>query len=163
MAPDIGKPEPKHGAAPHKDTDAPADTSKKTTTSLSPATAPSSLCRTTSSPHQSVTDLYVATPGTAGLDISTNNTVKLSDCSDFCPPTGLYGHLKPGNHILVIGRSSTSITGLFVLPGVIDSDSVGEIMIMAWIPPATLCSPGREQYSPTHACPGSTPICTPDS
>ncbi|NWV72504.1 POK9 protein, partial [Malurus elegans] len=35
---------------------------------------------------------------------------------------------------LVLGRSSASMMGLFVLPGVIDADYTGEIMIMAYTP-----------------------------
>ncbi|NXX87372.1 POK9 protein, partial [Urocolius indicus] len=35
---------------------------------------------------------------------------------------------------LVIGRSSASMLGLFVLPGVIDADYTGNIMIMVYIP-----------------------------
>ncbi|NXM92594.1 POK9 protein, partial [Oenanthe oenanthe] len=71
-------------------------------------------------------------PGSAGLDISTNNTVTLSDSTVFCLPTRIYESLEPSYHALLIGRPSTSITGLLVLPGVIDADSVGEIKIMAW-------------------------------
>lgn len=65
-------------------------------------------------------------------DISTNNTVTLTHCSVFCLPTGVYGPLVPGYHALLIGRLSTLVTGLFGLPGVIDSYMVGEIKIMAW-------------------------------
>ncbi|TRZ05971.1 hypothetical protein HGM15179_021136, partial [Zosterops borbonicus] len=45
----------------------------------------------------------------------------------------IYGLLVFSYQALIIGRSSTLVTGLFVLPGVIDSDTAGEIKIMAWI------------------------------
>lgn len=40
----------------------------------------------------------------------------------------------PQKSALLTGRSSTTMSGLFVLPGVIDLDSVGEIQIMVWTP-----------------------------
>lgn len=49
-------------------------------------------------------------------------------------PTGITGPLPPNTQGLLLGRSSTTLSGLFVLPGVIDSDSNTEIQIMAWTP-----------------------------
>ncbi|KFP00418.1 hypothetical protein N300_13662, partial [Calypte anna] len=46
-------------------------------------------------------------------------------------PTGIYGpvyHENSAVGALLIGRSSTGIAGLIVLPGVIDADCTGEIM-----------------------------------
>ncbi|NWH90202.1 POK9 protein, partial [Aegithalos caudatus] len=69
-----------------------------------------------------------------GLDLATSITLTLLDSSVHLLPTGIFGPPGPQTSALLVGRSSTTILGLFVLPGVIDSDSVGEIKIMAWIP-----------------------------
>ena len=45
-------------------------------------------------------------------------------------PTGVWGHLLPGMVGLILGRSSITTKGIFVQPGVIDSDYQGEIKIM---------------------------------
>ncbi|NWR01987.1 POK9 protein, partial [Paradoxornis webbianus] len=70
--------------------------------------------------------------GSTGLDLATSITETLLDSSVHLLPTGIFGPLGPQISALLIGRSSTTLSGLFVLPGVIDSDSVGEIKIMAW-------------------------------
>lgn len=49
-------------------------------------------------------------------------------------PTGAFGAPGQRMHALLLGRASISLMGLFVLPGVVDSDSDHEIMIMAWTP-----------------------------
>lgn len=48
--------------------------------------------------------------------------------------TNVSGPLPPKTQGLLLGRSSVTLAGLFVLPGVIDADTVGEIKIMAWTP-----------------------------
>ncbi|RMB97206.1 hypothetical protein DUI87_26308 [Hirundo rustica rustica] len=61
------------------------------------------------------------------VTIMTTNPLKI--------PTGLIGPIiingQPVGGLL-LGRSSTTMLGLFVLPGVIDADYCGEIMIMAY-------------------------------
>ncbi|NXJ17742.1 POK9 protein, partial [Dicrurus megarhynchus] len=64
--------------------------------------------------------------GSAGVDLVTSTTVTLLDPSVRWLSTGTFGPL--------LGRSSVTLSGLFVLPGVIDSDFTGEIKIMAWMP-----------------------------
>ncbi|KFP26315.1 hypothetical protein N325_08464, partial [Colius striatus] len=52
-------------------------------------------------------------------------------------PTGVKGPVTIGGRAvgaLLLGRSSTTMLGLFVLPGVIDADYLGDIMIMAHTP-----------------------------
>ncbi|NWS83043.1 POK9 protein, partial [Toxostoma redivivum] len=70
--------------------------------------------------------------GSAGMDLATSVTVTLLDSSVHLLPTEIFGPPGPRKSALLIGKSSTNLAGLFVLPGVIDSDSVGEIKIMAW-------------------------------
>ncbi|NWQ97137.1 POK9 protein, partial [Burhinus bistriatus] len=72
--------------------------------------------------------------GSAGLDLATAHTVTLLDSSVHLLSTNISGPLPPRTQALLLGRSSTSLSGLFVLPGVIDSDSIDEIKIMAWTP-----------------------------
>ncbi|NXM78279.1 POK9 protein, partial [Serilophus lunatus] len=57
-------------------------------------------------------------------------------------PIGVRGpivHIKSKTGALWVGRSSTGLAGLVVLPGVIDADFMGEIQIMAYAiqPPLT--------------------------
>ncbi|KFV60195.1 hypothetical protein N341_07095, partial [Tyto alba] len=73
--------------------------------------------------------------GSAGLDLATSHTVTLLDSfSVHLLSTNISGPLPPKTQALLLGRSSTTLSGLFVLPGVIDSDSTDEIKIMAWTP-----------------------------
>ncbi|NXG62989.1 POK9 protein, partial [Hemiprocne comata] len=72
--------------------------------------------------------------GSACLDLATSCTVTILDSSVHLLPTGVVGPLPPATQALLLGRSSTTLTGLFVLPGVIDADSLLEIKIMAWTP-----------------------------
>lgn len=68
---------------------------------------------------------------TAGVDLATSAVLN---------PTGTYGPLGHGMAALLIGRSSTTLRGLFVLPGIIDTNYESEIKIMAWtpVPPCTV-------------------------
>lgn len=59
----------------------------------------------------------------------------------------MYGPLPAGFCALLIGRSSTSKAGLFVLPGVIDTDYTGEIKIMAWTPTPPCTIPAGERIA----------------
>ncbi|NWH93947.1 POK9 protein, partial [Aegithalos caudatus] len=72
--------------------------------------------------------------GSAGLDLATSVTVILLDSSVHLLPTGIFGPPRCQKSGLLLGRSSTALSGLFVLPRVIDSDSNDEIKIMAWTP-----------------------------
>ncbi|NXQ04692.1 POK9 protein, partial [Vidua macroura] len=72
--------------------------------------------------------------GSAGLDLATSITVMLLDSSAHLLPAGIFGPPGPQKSALLVGRSSTTLLGFFVLLEVIDSESVGEIKIMAWTP-----------------------------
>ncbi|XP_068021319.1 deoxyuridine 5'-triphosphate nucleotidohydrolase-like [Melanerpes formicivorus] len=87
-----------------------------------------------------VSDLRPATAGSAGLDLATSDTVTLLDTTVHLLPTGVSGPLPVKTGALILGRSSTTISGPFVLPGVVDSDSTDKIQIMAWtlFPPCTV-------------------------
>ncbi|XP_017656860.1 endogenous retrovirus group K member 7 Pro protein-like [Nannospalax galili] len=84
---------------------------------------------------KSIQDLFRATPGSAGLDFSASTyTVLTPDMGMQAIPTGVYGPLPKGRVGLVLGRTSVTMKGILVAPGVIDSDYQGEIKIM-------ICSP----------------------
>ncbi|NWU88105.1 POK9 protein, partial [Onychorhynchus coronatus] len=86
------------------------------------------------SPRQSISDLFAATAGSEGLDLASNRAIDITSTAVVLIPMGVWGPLGQGIHALLIGHSSTTRMGLFVLPGVIDSDSHSEIQIMAWTP-----------------------------
>ncbi|NXB35954.1 POK9 protein, partial [Eulacestoma nigropectus] len=72
--------------------------------------------------------------GSAGLDVAAATDVTLADTTVHLIPTGIWGPLGDSQAALLLGRSSTTIQGLFVLPGIIDADYTGEIKIMLWTP-----------------------------
>ncbi|NWX57802.1 POK9 protein, partial [Promerops cafer] len=78
--------------------------------------------------------------GSTRLDLATSVTVMMLDSSVHLLPTGIFGPPGPQKSSLLLGRSSTTLLGLIVLPGVIDSDSNDEIRIVAWtpFPPCTI-------------------------
>ena len=58
-------------------------------------------------------------------------------------PAGIHGLLPEGTAGLLLGQSSTTLSGLQVFPGVIDSDYTGEIKIMLSSPRGvSVVSPG---------------------
>ncbi|NXN37249.1 POK9 protein, partial [Rhinoptilus africanus] len=58
----------------------------------------------------------------------------LIDSQVQCIPTNMKGPLGHGLSALLLGCSSVTRKGLFVLPGVIDADFEGIISIMVWSP-----------------------------
>ncbi|NWI55344.1 POK9 protein, partial [Calyptomena viridis] len=79
--------------------------------------------------------------GSLGLDLAAAVTVMITTFGVHRIPTGLHGPILDVNSkigALLVGRSSTgTAAGLVVLPGVIDADYTGEIMVMAYalLPP----------------------------
>ncbi|NXA67090.1 POK9 protein, partial [Mohoua ochrocephala] len=101
------------------------------------------LSRLIFTPHQHSTSLQPATRGSLGLDLAAAVDVTLLTTRPTKIPTGVKGPLVIDGQsmgALLIGRSSASLLGLFVLPGVIDADYTGEIMIMAYtlFPPVSI-------------------------
>ncbi|NWY63283.1 POK9 protein, partial [Chionis minor] len=84
--------------------------------------------------------------GSTGVDLAATETIVLTDSSVSLVPTGVFGPLGKGKSVLLLGRSSATLQGLFVLPGLIDSDYTGESKIMVWTP------------TPPCSVPGGTPI-----
>lgn len=100
-----------------------------------PAPGPATMYWGTANSKQSrksIQDLFRATPGSAGLDLSSSAyTVLTPEMGMQALPTGVHGPLPKGTMGLLLGRSSTTMKGLLVSPGVIDNDYEGEIKIMA--------------------------------
>ncbi|NXW70646.1 POK9 protein, partial [Hirundo rustica] len=78
--------------------------------------------------------------GSTGVDLAATWAVTILDSSVPLIPMGVNGPLGQGWSALLLGHSSTTLVGLFVLPGVIDADFSGEIKIMIWtpFPPCTI-------------------------
>ncbi|NWT77769.1 POK9 protein, partial [Lanius ludovicianus] len=85
--------------------------------------------------------------GSLGMDLAASIDITLMTSSPIKIPTGVKGPVKINGRAiggLLIGRSSATMLGLFVLPGVIDLDYTGEIMIMAHTPlPPVLIKKGQ--------------------
>ncbi|XP_066047248.1 uncharacterized protein [Chamaea fasciata] len=72
---------------------------------------------------------------TSGLDLAVSTTTTISDISVHLTPTGLHEPLPFKCHALLLGRSSPPFkSGIFILLGIINSDSRGEVKIIAWTP-----------------------------
>lgn len=85
--------------------------------------------------RKSIQDLVRATPGSAGLDLSSSTyTVLTPEMGMQALPTGVFGPLPSGTMGLILGRSSTTMKGILVAPGVIDADYTGEIKVMVHSP-----------------------------
>ena len=94
-------------------------------------------CADTSSRFQPAAALQPATPGSLGLDLAAAVTTTLMTTKPERVSTGIRGPVMiNGTAVgaLLLGRSSASMLGLFVLPGVIDVDFQGEIQIMVYTP-----------------------------
>ncbi|NWU44956.1 POK9 protein, partial [Hylia prasina] len=98
--------------------------------------------RDTSSDRQNIstTPLQPATTGSLGLDLAATVSMDLITPQPYKIPTSIKGPIVVNNTAmgaLLLGRSSASMLGLIVLPGVIDADYTGEIYVMvhALVPP----------------------------
>ena len=78
-----------------------------------------------------ISDLWSATSGTAAADLPLADSVLLSPGRGIYKlKTNVFRPLPKGTFGLVLGHSSEALRGLTIIPGVIDSDYVGEILIM---------------------------------
>ena len=78
-----------------------------------------------------ISDLWSATSGSAAADLPLAENVLLSPGGGIYKlKTNVFGPLPKGTFGLILGRSSAALRGLTIIPGVIDSNYVGEILIM---------------------------------
>ncbi|NXF42314.1 POK9 protein, partial [Nyctibius bracteatus] len=97
--------------------------------------APQSRLDTNNSEQCECTALQPATAGSLGLDLAAAVETTLATTRPQKISTGIKGPICINGEpygALLLGRSSTSIMGLFVLPGIVDPDYQGEIQIMAY-------------------------------
>jgi hypothetical protein len=70
-------------------------------------------CHAVSSPIPTIENLFLATPGSTGLDLSpTSQYVLMPDLGVQIIPTRVYGPLPQGMVGLILGRSSMIINGI---------------------------------------------------
>ncbi|NXF14246.1 POK9 protein, partial [Smithornis capensis] len=73
--------------------------------------------------------------GSLGLDLATAVEVILTSCQPQCIPTTTNGPIFVNGQAkgaLLLGRSSSGLRGLIILPGLIDADYTGNIQIVAY-------------------------------
>ncbi|NXI05636.1 POK9 protein, partial [Pachycephala philippinensis] len=103
----------------------------------------SSSCDTRNDPISQPHQLHPATVGSLGLDLAASIDVDILTTQLHKVPTGIHGPILIDNRPtggLIIGRSSATIMGLFVEPGVIDADTEGELIVLVHTlyPPVTI-------------------------
>ena len=78
-----------------------------------------------------ISDLGSATSGSVTADLPLADNVLLSPGGGIYKlKTNVFGPLPKGTFGLILGHSSAALRGLTIIPGVIVSDYVGEILIM---------------------------------
>ena len=78
-----------------------------------------------------ISDLWSATSESAAADLPLADNVLLSPGeSIYKLKTNVFRPLPKGTFGLILGHSSAALRGLTIIPGVIDSDYVGKILIM---------------------------------
>lgn len=94
----------------------------------------------TSAPEKrTIHELARVSPGSAGIDLPASQFSIITPENEVTLiSTGVYGPLPLGYMGLIIGRSSTSKSGISVIPGVIDSEYTGELKIMIQPPRKTI-------------------------
>ena len=87
-----------------------------------------------------ISDLWSATSGSAAADLPLADNVLLSPGGGIYKlKTNVFGPLPKGTFGLILGHSSVALRGLTIIPGVIDSDYVREILIMSLLLPHFHC------------------------
>lgn len=78
-----------------------------------------------------ISDLWSATSGSATADLPLAENVLLSPGGGIYKlKTNVFGPLPKGTFGLILGCNNSALRGLTIIPGVIDSDYVREILIM---------------------------------
>ncbi|KFP76547.1 hypothetical protein N311_11042, partial [Apaloderma vittatum] len=93
--------------------------------------------------------------GSAGVDLATAVEVTLNTSDVHLIESDQCGPLGHGLSALLIGRSSVSRQGIFIVPGLIDADFEGVIKIMVYTltPPVFIPAQSKiAQLVPFHAC-----------
>ncbi|KAK4819421.1 hypothetical protein QYF61_003708 [Mycteria americana] len=98
-----------------------------------------------SASHDNSNGLRGRAAGSAGMDVATDAEIIIEDQTIHQVPLNARGPLGGGLSALLLGRSSVTLKGLFVLPGVIDAGYEGQIQAMIWTPfPAVVIPKGSQ-------------------
>ena len=82
-------------------------------------------------PQMMISGFRSATSGSATADLPLAENVLLSPGGGIYKlKTNVFGPLPKGTFGLILGYNNAALRGLTIIPGVIDSDYVGEILIM---------------------------------
>ncbi|NXF91073.1 POK9 protein, partial [Eubucco bourcierii] len=121
-----------------------ADTGKRPAERIPQPRPETNSCNSLSAPAR----LQPATAGSLGFDLAASVETTLATTRPVKIPTAVFGPIRIEGQAcgaLLLGRSSITIMGLFVLPGVIDEDYTGEIQIMAYtLFPPLVVQPGQK-------------------
>ncbi|KFZ53110.1 hypothetical protein N338_02336, partial [Podiceps cristatus] len=93
--------------------------------------------------------------GSAGVDVATAVDITLTDQTARVVDSILSGPLGHGLSAFLLGPSSATRQGIFVLPGIIDADCTGVIKIMVYtlFPPVSIPAGSKiAQLVPFNAC-----------
>lgn len=81
------------------------------------------------------------------MDVYTTATTVLESCRVYKVPLNAFGPLGQGLSALLVGRSSVTLQGIFVHPGVIDADFTGQISAMVSTPTPPVTIPERTRIA----------------
>ncbi|XP_049649421.1 deoxyuridine 5'-triphosphate nucleotidohydrolase-like isoform X2 [Accipiter gentilis] len=106
-------------------------------------------------PSGSLTITRSAAAGSSGVDVETAVDITLVDAGVHLVDSNIKGPLGFGLSAFLMGRSSTALKGILVVPGFIDADYCGtvKIMIHVVIPPVSIPKGTRiAQLVPFRSC-----------
>lgn len=81
------------------------------------------------------------------MDVTTASDILINDTKVHKVPLQAHGPLGLGLSALLVGRSSVTLQGLFVLPGIIDADYEGQIQAMVWTPSPPVMIPRNSRIA----------------
>ncbi|NWU33822.1 POK9 protein, partial [Hylia prasina] len=94
--------------------------------------------------------------GSAGMDVSTDNAIIIDSLLKLHKvPLKDHGPIGKGLSALLLGRSSATLQGIFVHPGVIDADYMGQICAFVSTPSPPVTIPAKThiaQLIPFKSC-----------
>lgn len=79
------------------------------------------------------------------MDVVTSLTVTISTSKVYTIPLKAEGSIRKGLSVLLIGRSSTTMQGIIVHPGVVDADFTGQIHAMVSTTTPSMTIPEKNQ------------------
>ncbi|KFU90248.1 hypothetical protein M959_01396, partial [Chaetura pelagica] len=85
--------------------------------------------------------------GSVRVDVTTAMSVAIKDNKVHKVPLEAFGPLRHGLSALLLRRSSVTLQGLFVLPGIIDADFTGQIAAMVWTPSPPVTIPAQSHIA----------------